>query len=563
MTTDLIIIYRAVIILWILYVPFCIKRLIFREEYAPKVVPQQSVEEPQREPKLNWDQMKPVLLSEEQVFEKLIEKEVRRRVKQAISSKNRKKQQIQQFRVKKKPGKPLGGKGGGRRIPAFIDHHEVLAYKSCPACGFSFCGKKPRDKYQRFLLDLVFEKRGKRVIALHYEIWGHYCERCKTLKYPPIDAPPKARLGWGLITWTIIKRVARKMAYDAIAAEILDLCNESISKPTLIRWMKKTAKPLLKIYTHLWEIAKQSAYMHIDETGAPLNGTNWWLWVLVTKKVVLYHAHASRGHHAIKDKLAEYVGVILSDFWGAYNKLPQEQQKCLIHLIRALKEIIYDKLKQKKEIQKKLQRNAFAKEPPPKRASPSPPQKKRGRSKKKVPPLQVEELVALKTTLGLLDRVLWNCLLLLFFFQNLIHLHNTAQKLKSGQEEGSSIQLPSFEEAVSALEILIQVIEAEKVQDADLTRILKRLRKFNAELFTFLKYEELPHGNNPAEQKVRPFVMQRKVSGTFGSEEGLQDHAIHLSVYETCRLNQIDYLQLLQLVFHEKWDEVFSQFAQL
>ncbi|TFG06034.1 MAG: hypothetical protein EU536_00395 [Promethearchaeota archaeon] len=203
----------------------------------------------------------------------MIEREVRRRVKQAISLKNRKKQKVQKFRVKKKLGKPPGGKGGGRRVPAFIDRYEVLAYKSCPDCGFSFYGKKPRDKYDRFLLDLVFEKRGKRLISRHYEIWGHYCERCHKLKYPRIDAPPKARRGWGLITWTLMKRVARKMAYDAIAAEILDLCNEPISKPTLIHWMQKTAKPLLKIYTHLWEIARKSDYMHIDETGAPLNGT--------------------------------------------------------------------------------------------------------------------------------------------------------------------------------------------------------------------------------------------------------------------------------------------------
>ncbi|MHA1325593.1 MAG: IS66 family transposase, partial [Candidatus Helarchaeota archaeon] len=87
--------------------------------------------------------------------------------------------------------------------------------------------------------------------------------------------------------------------------------------------------------------------------------------------------------------------------------------------------------------------------------------------------------------------------------------------------------------------------------------------KFKAELFTFLKYEDMPHGNNPVEQKVRPFVMQRKVSGTFGSEEGLKAETVHRSVFETCKLNQIDYVRLLNAVFHEKWDEVFVQFSNL
>ncbi|MHA1325642.1 MAG: IS66 family transposase [Candidatus Helarchaeota archaeon] len=111
---------------------------------------------------------------------------------------------------------------------------------------------------------------------------------------------------------------------------------------------------------------------------------------------------------------------------------------------------------------------------------------------------------------------------------------------------------------MSALETLIQTIEAEQVKDDDLTRMFKRLRKFKAGLFTFLKYKDLPHGNNPVEQKVRPFVMQRNVSGTFGSEAELKDKAVHLSIFETCRLNQIDCDQLLNLVFHEKWDEVFD-----
>ena len=562
MSSELCYIYRAVVILLIIYFTSLIKKLIFREEYPTKSIPL-SLEETRREKEVSWDKMRTAFLSSEEAFAKLIEGEVRRRVKKAISSKNRKKTKIKKFRVHKKLGKPPGGKGGGRRIPAFIDRHVTLEYKSCPDCGQSFRGKKPKDSYDRYLLDLLFEKRGKRLIATHYTIQGHYCDRCEKLKYPRIDAPPKARLGWGLITWAILKRVARNMAFDAIAAEILDLCGEQISKTTLIRWLKKTAKPLLKIYAHLWEIAVNSKYIHIDETGAPLNGENWWLWVLVTKKVVIYHAHASRGHKAIKQKLTGFVGVIISDFWSAYNKLDQEQQKCLVHLVRELKEIIYDKLKQKTNLQQKREENSLNNSPTSKQQSPAPTKKKRGRPKKSSPPLTPEELRTLKNQLTQLDRVLWNCLLILFFFQDLIHLHNTAQKLKPGQEQGPPVELPSFEEAGRALESLIQAIEAEKVADDDLARILKRLRKFKAELFTFLKYEDMPHGNNPAEQKVRPFVMQRKVSGTFGSEDGLKAEAVHRSVFETCKLNQIDYVRLLNAVFHEKWEEVFVQFSNL
>ncbi|MHA1325209.1 MAG: hypothetical protein ACTSRL_20650, partial [Candidatus Helarchaeota archaeon] len=261
MTPELIYLFRAVVILLIISVIFLIKMLIFRGEYPIKSMTL-SLGETRREKEVSWDKIKTAFLSSEEAFQKMIEKEVRRRVKKAISSKNRKKIKIKECRAHKKLGKPPGGKGGGRRIPSFIDRHVTLEYESCPDCGQSFRGKKPTDSYDRYLLDLLFEKRGKRLIATHYTIRGYYCDRCAKLKYPRIDAPPRARLGWGLITWTLIKRVARNMAFDAIAAEILDLCGEQISKTTLIRWLKKTAKPLLKIYAHLWEIAVNSKYIH-------------------------------------------------------------------------------------------------------------------------------------------------------------------------------------------------------------------------------------------------------------------------------------------------------------
>jgi len=226
--------YWAVIILLIIHLILLIKGLIFPEDHPPKRILYTSVVIKKAEG-ITGDKLRNGLLSLEDVLEKLIAKDGQKQAKQIIRSKTRKKRKFQKPQVKKKLGKLLGEKGGGRRIPTFVDRHVTLEYKSCLECGQSFFGKKPNDSYDRFLLDLLFEKRGKRLMATHYTIRGHYCDRCNKLKYPKIDAPLKARLGWGLITWLIIKRIARKMAYDAIAAEIIDLCNERISKPTLIR----------------------------------------------------------------------------------------------------------------------------------------------------------------------------------------------------------------------------------------------------------------------------------------------------------------------------------------
>ena len=36
---------------------------------------------------------------------------------------------------------------------------------------------------------------------------------------------------------------------------------------------------------------------------------------------------------------ADYDGVIVSDFYTAYNPLPYTQQKCLVHLLRELSDV--------------------------------------------------------------------------------------------------------------------------------------------------------------------------------------------------------------------------------
>lgn len=563
MTTELLYIYGTVILLLSIQFILFIKTLIVRKEYQIQLFNGQQSEAKGGEIRTDKEKMNPILVYSSESVEKIIETEVRRRVKEQISAKKSQRQKVKQSCVAKKLGKPVGGKGGGRQRPAFIDRQETVTYKSCPDCGQSFQGKKPRDKYDRYLLDLIFADRGKYLIAIRYEIWGHYCKQCNKIQYPKIDAPPQARMGWGLITWVIIKRVCRHLSFDAIAADLIDLCQEKISKTTLINWMKQTAEPLQPIYQKLWQLLVKAKYLHLDETGLPLNGQNWWLWVLLTKKVVLYHVHASRGSKAIKDELSEFGGIIISDFWSAYNKLDQEQQKCLVHLIRELEQLIYEKFRQKKTIQQRLQEQDLINEQSSKQQLSSPvvtPKKKRGRPKKTPPPLTAEEQVLLNKNLTQLDQLIWNFLLILCFFQMLIHQYNLQKKARGTAEDqhSSPIQIISFEEAEIALESLIQVIEAEKIVDADLKRIIKRLRKFKSSVLTFLKYEDIPPHNNAVEQKVRPFVMQRKISGTFMSEEGVKAHAIHLSIFETCKINQIDYLKLLRLAFHEKWEGILN-----
>lgn len=64
----------------------------------------------------------------------------------------------------------------------------------------------------------------------------------------------------------------------------------------------------------------------------------------------------------------------------------------------------------------------------------------------------------------------------------------------------------------------------------------KRLVQFEAELFTFVEYPEVPSENNAAERSVRPRVIARKISGGTRSSEGSKTMAVLASLFETWRI---------------------------
>jgi transposase len=66
-------------------------------------------------------------------------------------------------------------------------------------------------------------------------------------------------------------------------------------------------------------------------------------------------------------------------------------------------------------------------------------------------------------------------------------------------------------------------------------RLIKRLRRHQDELFTFLDHPGVPYDNNHAERAIRPAVIIRKNSQCNRSQRGAQTQAILMSVYRTLK----------------------------
>ncbi len=80
--------------------------------------------------------------------------------------------------------------------------------------------------------------------------------------------------------------------------------------------------------------------IHADETRANIKGHLAYVWVLTNMTDVVYILAESREGEIIRTLLKDFRGVLVSDFYAAYEAIPCPQQKCLIHLIRDLNDEI-------------------------------------------------------------------------------------------------------------------------------------------------------------------------------------------------------------------------------
>jgi hypothetical protein len=78
--------------------------------------------------------------------------------------------------------------------------------------------------------------------------------------------------------------------------------------------------------------------IHADETKGVVLGGGHYVWVFANMTTVAYAYSESRESSILETVLDGFKGVLVSDFYAAYDSVPCPQQKCLIHLMRDINE---------------------------------------------------------------------------------------------------------------------------------------------------------------------------------------------------------------------------------
>src|SRR5262249_5532758 len=78
-----------------------------------------------------------------------------------------------------------------------------------------------------------------------------------------------------------------------------------------------------------------------DETNGIVNGGGHYIWVFANLTTVAYVYAETRESAVLEELLDGFSGVLVSDFYAAYDSVPCVQQKCLIHLMRDINDDLH------------------------------------------------------------------------------------------------------------------------------------------------------------------------------------------------------------------------------
>jgi hypothetical protein len=122
------------------------------------------------------------------------------------------------------------------------------------------------------------------------------------------------------------------------ASTLFDL---SLNKNDATRIKAAMAENYTPTYRGILREIANGTLVHADETKGVVMGGGHYVWVFANLTTVAYVYAESREAAILGDLLEGFRGVLVSDFYAAYDSVPCAQQKCLIHLMRDINEDLH------------------------------------------------------------------------------------------------------------------------------------------------------------------------------------------------------------------------------
>ena len=132
----------------------------------------------------------------------------------------------------------------------------------------------------------------------------------------------------------MFEHVAHQASYMAVHERFEEFFGLFVADSEVYQFKTLLARYYRPCYRRLLKTILTGPVLHVDETEVKLRTGKGYVWVLAAAEEVVYLYRPTREGDFLPGLLNDFRGVLVSDFYAAYDALPCPQQKCLIHLLR-------------------------------------------------------------------------------------------------------------------------------------------------------------------------------------------------------------------------------------
>jgi hypothetical protein len=225
-----------------------------------------------------------------------------------------------------------------RKLPA-PNKIVTLRAARCPSCHSRELKASSQTVHE--VADLRFMPGGgiKRW-KTRYVTWRYCCTQCGSRFVPAafLRLRKLPRYGRGLISWCIYQLLIGGQNLNRVHRSLLDLFGLPIPKTSVYLFKRAVAAYFKLGYENILRDLLSGDLINIDETTINLQKEKGYVWVLASTNSVYFFYRKSREGSFLAGMLQKFKGVLISDFYTAYDSLDMPQQRCLIHLMRDMNE---------------------------------------------------------------------------------------------------------------------------------------------------------------------------------------------------------------------------------
>ena len=229
-----------------------------------------------------------------------------------------------------------------------VNQRFEITSRKCPSCGSSELSRLPKGSYAggcctkgKKAFDLVLTSGGikRKVVECIASI--HRCLKCGHT-FVPDRYQRLAKHFHGLMSWAMHEHVAHRIGCPIVSDMIGEFFGLTVYPAEVTRLRAMMARYYQSCYKKVLRKILSSNVLQIDETEVNLRNGKGYVWVFTTSEEVVYMYRPTREGDFLHDLLKDFHGVLVTDFYAAYDSIHCPQQKCLLHLMRDMNQDLLD-----------------------------------------------------------------------------------------------------------------------------------------------------------------------------------------------------------------------------